>query len=242
MLLNQHPLIFYLMNNIILQCINLTKSYQDDINSFYILKNISFYLNESDIAVIIGKSGSGKSTFLHLISGLEKPTSGTILFNGKKLSSMSSNQIAKLRNLNLGFIYQFHHLLLDFNVLENVAIPLLIANKSIKEAKEKSYKMLTKVNLENKVYKYPSELSGGERQRVAIARACINKPKLIIADEPTGHLDTYNANIVFDLIFELNNNFNTSFLIVTHDLFLAKKAHVLFEIKDNQLNIKKNIK
>ncbi|QCI17115.1 lipoprotein-releasing ABC transporter ATP-binding protein LolD [Buchnera aphidicola (Aphis helianthi)] len=230
------------MNNIILQCINLTKSYQDNIKKIHILKKTSFYLNKSEIAVIIGKSGSGKSTFLHLISGLEEPSSGTILFNGIPLNSMSSNQIAKLRNLHLGFIYQFHHLLLDFNVLENVAIPLLISNKSIKEAKEKSYEILKKVKLEKKIDKYPSELSGGERQRVAIARAFVNKPQLIIADEPTGNLDSYNAKIIFDLIFELNNNLNTSFIIVTHDLLLAKKAHVLCEIKRGQLNIKKNIK
>ncbi|QLL40675.1 lipoprotein-releasing ABC transporter ATP-binding protein LolD [Buchnera aphidicola (Aphis craccivore)] len=230
------------MNNIILQCINLSKSYQDDIKTIHILKNVSFCLNKSDIAVIIGKSGSGKSTFLHLISGLEKPTFGTILFDDIPLNSMSSNQIAKLRNSKLGFIYQFHHLLLDFNVLENVAMPLLISNKSIKEAKEKSYEILMKINLGKKINKYPSELSGGERQRVAIARAFVNKPKLIIADEPTGNLDAYNARIIFDLIFELNNNLNTSFLIVTHDLFLANKAHILYEIKNAQLNIKKNIK
>ncbi|QCI18836.1 lipoprotein-releasing ABC transporter ATP-binding protein LolD [Buchnera aphidicola] len=230
------------MNSIILQCINLTKSYQDNGKKIQILKKTSFYLNKNDIAVVIGKSGSGKSTFLHLISGLEKPTSGYVLFDGIPLSSMSSNQIAKLRNINLGFIYQFHHLLLDFNVLENVAMPVLINNKSIKEAKEKSYEILKKVRLEKKIYKYPTDLSGGERQRVAIARAFVNNPKLIIADEPTGNLDSYNAKIIFDLIFELNNNLNTSFLIVTHDLYLAEKAHVLFEIKNSQLNIKKNIK
>ncbi|QIQ41321.1 MAG: lipoprotein-releasing ABC transporter ATP-binding protein LolD [Buchnera aphidicola (Aphis urticata)] len=229
------------MNNTILQCINLTKSYQDKTSITYILKNVSFYLNKSDIAVIIGKSGSGKSTFLHLISGLEQPTSGTILFNGRSLGAMSSNQISQLRNLHLGFIYQFHHLLLDFNVLENVAMPLLISNKSIKEAKEKAYEILMKVNLEKKIKKYPSELSGGERQRVAIARAFIHQPKLIIADEPTGNLDSYNAKIIFDLICELNINLQTSFLIVTHDLVFAKKAHVLFEIKHHRLNIKKHI-
>ncbi|WP_348769307.1 lipoprotein-releasing ABC transporter ATP-binding protein LolD [Buchnera aphidicola] len=229
------------MNNIILKCINLTKSYQDGIKNVHILKETSFYLNKSHIAVIVGKSGSGKSTFLHLISGLEKPTSGTILFDGIPLNSLSSNQIAKLRNLNLGFIYQFHHLLLDFNILENVAMPLLINNKNIEQAKEDAHEMLIKVNLEKKIYKYPSELSGGERQRVAIARAFINKPKLIIADEPTSHLDSYHSKKIFDLIFELNSNLNTSFLIVTHDLFFSKKADVLFEIKNSQLKYK-NIK
>lgn len=230
------------MNNIILQCIDLHKSYQEDIKKIDILKKISFSLNKNDIAVIIGKSGSGKSTFLHVVSGLEEPTSGTILFNGVPLNSMSNNQIAKLRNVNLGFIYQFHHLLLDFNVLENVSIPLLISKKNITEAKEKSYEILKKVNLEKKINKYPSELSGGERQRVAIARAFVNTPQLIIADEPTGNLDAYNARIIFDLIFDLNSSLNTSFLIVTHDLSFAQKANVLFEIQDGQLNIKKNIK
>ncbi|QFQ32124.1 lipoprotein-releasing ABC transporter ATP-binding protein LolD [Buchnera aphidicola] len=229
------------MNNIILQCIDLTKSYKNNKKITHVLKKTSFFLKKSDIAVIVGKSGSGKSTFLHLISGLEKPTSGTILFNGISLSSMSSNQIAQLRNSNLGFVYQFHHLLLDFNVLENVAMPLLISNKTIKEAKEKAHEMLIKVNLEKKIKKYPSELSGGERQRVAIARAFINTPKLIIADEPTGNLDFYNAKIIFDLIFESNINLKTSFLIVTHDLLFARKAHVLLEIKHGQLNIKKYI-
>ncbi|CAL4322673.1 Lipoprotein-releasing system ATP-binding protein LolD [Buchnera aphidicola (Protaphis terricola)] len=225
------------MNNIILKCINLTKFYQDDIKKTHILKNISFHLYQGEIAVIIGKSGSGKSTLLHLVSGLEQPTSGTIYFNGILLNSMSSNQISKLRNLNLGFIYQFHHLLLDFNVLENVSIPLLISNKTIREAKEKSYEILKKIRLEKKINKYPYELSGGERQRVAIARAFVNQPNLIIADEPTGNLDLHNSKIIFDLIFKFNKDFNTSFIIATHDLNLANQASTLFEMKDKTLNI-----
>jgi len=223
------------MNNLIIKCNNLNKSYKNGNKNINILKEISFELKKGDIAGIIGKSGSGKTTFLHLLAGLDTPTSGDILFKNKLFSSMSSNQIAKFRNTQLGFIYQFHHLMLDFNVLENVAIPLLIGSKSRKESEEIAYKMLKRVNLENKIKKYPSELSGGERQRVAIARAFINKPSLIIADEPTGHLDKYNANIIFNLIFETNINFNTSFLIVTHDLTLIKKIPILFKIKNGQL-------
>ncbi|MCU4136933.1 lipoprotein-releasing ABC transporter ATP-binding protein LolD [Buchnera aphidicola (Sitobion miscanthi)] len=227
------------MNNII-KCINLHKSYQHGDSSFNILKKISFELKKGDIAGIIGESGSGKTTLLHLLGGLDTPTSGDILFNGRLFSSMSSNQMSKFRNVELGFIYQFHHLMLDFNVLENVAIPLLISNKSKKESEEIAFNMLKKVHLEEKIKKYPSELSGGERQRVAVARAFINKPSLIIADEPTGNLDSYNTNIILNLIFQLNFDCNTSFLIVTHDRDLIKKIPILFQMKSSQLFNYKN--
>ncbi|QCI22158.1 lipoprotein-releasing ABC transporter ATP-binding protein LolD [Buchnera aphidicola] len=222
------------MNNII-KCIKLNKFYQDGDLVLNVLKNISFKLNIGDIAGIIGKSGSGKTTLLHLLAGLDVPNSGDILFNGKSISSMSSNQIANFRNKQLGFIYQFHHLMLDFNILENVAMPLLISNKSKKESQEIAYEILKKVNLETKIKKYPSEISGGERQRVAIARAFVNKPSLIIADEPTGNLDQYNANLILDLILQFNCSYNTSFLIVTHDINLIKKIPVLFQIKNGLL-------
>ncbi|CAL4326356.1 lipoprotein-releasing ABC transporter ATP-binding protein LolD [Buchnera aphidicola] len=223
------------MNNIIIQCINLTKSYQDGDLTVNILKKISFELYKGEIAAIIGRSGSGKTTLLHLIAGLDNPTSGSILFDGKTLRSMTSNEISKLRNQKIGFIYQFHHLMLDFNVLENVAIPLLIDHKNKQESKEIAFEMLKKVHLQDKIKKYPSELSGGERQRVAIARAFVNNPCLIIADEPTGNLDQYNTNVVFDLILKLNNDFNTTFLIVTHDTILTKKIPILFKMKNGQL-------
>lgn len=240
MQLNQNQVRLYLMSNIILQCINLYKSYDNGKSSVSFLKKISFQLNEGDIAVITGKSGSGKSTLLHLIAGLDMPNSGQILFNSKLLNDMSSNEIAKLRNKKLGFIYQFHHLLLDFTVLENISMPLLIDNKTFKESKEISYKMLKILNLEDKRNKYPSELSGGERQRVAIARALINQPSLVIADEPTNNLDLYNKNIILNLIFELNNQLKTSFLIATHDFDLIKKTPILFKMKNGQLlNYKK---
>ncbi|AYN24770.1 lipoprotein-releasing ABC transporter ATP-binding protein LolD [Buchnera aphidicola] len=226
--------------NIILQCANLTKSFYKKKEEIKILSNISLKVHRGDIIFITGKSGSGKSTFLHLLSGLDNPTSGRILFDGILLSSMSSNEIAKLRNLKLGFIFQFHHLLLDFNVLENVSIPSLISKKSTKESKEKSYEILKRVHLEKKVNKYPSELSGGERQRVAIARALVNQPSLVIADEPTSNLDKNNEKIIFDLIFELNSTLNTSFLIVSHNLSFIKKQHILFEMKHGQLFNNKN--
>ncbi|QCI20432.1 lipoprotein-releasing ABC transporter ATP-binding protein LolD [Buchnera aphidicola (Brachycaudus cardui)] len=223
------------MNNIIIKCINLTKSYQDGDLIYNIIEKISFELNKGEVAAIIGKSGSGKTTLLHLIAGLDKPTSGSILFNGKALNFMSSNEISKFRNQEIGFVYQFHHLMLDFNVLENVAIPLLINHKKKKESEAISYEILKKVHLEHKIKKYPSELSGGERQRVAIARAFVNNPSLIIADEPTGNLDQYNTDVIFNLILKLNSDFNTTFLIVTHDTTLIKKIPILLKMKSGQL-------
>ncbi|AWH90493.1 lipoprotein-releasing ABC transporter ATP-binding protein LolD [Buchnera aphidicola (Melanaphis sacchari)] len=223
------------MNNIILQGINLTKFFYSQGKIVYILKNISFKINQGDIAIITGKSGSGKSTLLHIISGLDCPNFGEVLFNGISLNSISSNEMARLRRSKIGFIYQFHHLLLDFNVFENVAMPLLINNKSIKESKEIVFEILKKVNLEKKINKYPSELSGGERQRVAIARALVHQPTLIIADEPTSNLDQYNTDVIFDIIFELNSTLKTSFVIVTHNSCYIKQSSILFQIKNSQL-------
>ncbi|WP_422667217.1 lipoprotein-releasing ABC transporter ATP-binding protein LolD [Buchnera aphidicola] len=222
-------------NSILLKCVNLSKSYQDGDTCQNILKNISFSLHKGEMIAIIGKSGSGKSTLLHLLGGLDYPTSGKIFFNEISLCSMSSNELSTFRNKKIGFIYQFHHLLLDFNILENVSIPLLINKKNRIEAQEKSYEMLKKVHLEKKIKKYPSELSGGERQRVAIARALINTPSLIIADEPTGNLDQYNINIIFNLMLELNITQNTSFIVVTHDIKLSKKLPTIFKMKNGKL-------
>ncbi|QCI24367.1 lipoprotein-releasing ABC transporter ATP-binding protein LolD [Buchnera aphidicola (Muscaphis stroyani)] len=222
-------------NSFKLQCINLTKSYKDGDLVRYILNNISFKLNKGDLVAITGVSGSGKSTFLNLLGGLDKPTSGDVLFENKLFREMSSNEMAKFRNLSVGFIHQFHHLLLDFNVIENVAMPMLIGKKNIKYAKDKSYEILKKVKLEKKYKKYPSQLSGGERQRVAIARALINNPSIVLADEPTGYLDKYHSDIILNLICQLNNDLKTSFIIVTHDFSLIKKIPILLEIKNSQL-------
>ncbi|QIE02011.1 lipoprotein-releasing ABC transporter ATP-binding protein LolD [Buchnera aphidicola] len=223
------------MNNIIIECTQLSKSYKDGDINYDILRNISFQLKKGDIAGIIGESGSGKTTFLHVLSSLDSPTSGRVSFNGKSFDSMTSNEISQFRNKKLGFIYQFHHLMLDFSVLENVAMPLLINNKNIKKSKEIAYNMLQKVKLENKIKKYPSEISGGERQRVAIARAFVNKPDLIIADEPTGNLDKYHIDVILNLICEFNVKFNTSFIIVTHDYNVIKKIPFLFHMKNGKL-------
>ncbi|QCI21596.1 lipoprotein-releasing ABC transporter ATP-binding protein LolD [Buchnera aphidicola (Hyadaphis tataricae)] len=227
------------MNNII-QCIKISKFYQNGDVFVPVLNKISFKLNRGTIAAIIGHSGSGKTTLLHLIAALDNPSSGNILFNGTSIQSMSSNQIAHFRNQDLGLIYQFHHLMLDFNVLENVAMPLLIGKKRKKESEEIAYNMLKEVNLEHKRYKYPSEISGGERQRVAIARAFVNKPLLIIGDEPTNNLDQYNVSVIIDLILKFNEYYNTSFLIVTHDIRVIKQIPVIFKMHNGQLFNYKN--
>ncbi|ARJ44038.1 lipoprotein ABC transporter ATP-binding protein LolD [Pantoea alhagi] len=220
----------------LLQCNKLCKRYQEGSVQTDVLRDVSFTMRPGEMMAIVGSSGSGKSTLLHLLGGLDAPTSGDVLFNGRALSSMSSAQKAELRNRELGFIYQFHHLLPDFTALENVAMPLLIGKKSKQEAQERALEMLRAVGLEKRAAHRPAELSGGERQRVAIARALVNNPRLVMADEPTGNLDARNADAIFDLLGELNVRQGTAFLVVTHDLHLAKRLPAQREMRDGQLS------
>ncbi|MCU5774693.1 lipoprotein-releasing ABC transporter ATP-binding protein LolD [Erwiniaceae bacterium BAC15a-03b] len=222
-------------NSILLQCNDLCKRYQEGSVQTDVLRNVSFSIEPGEMMAIVGSSGSGKSTLMHLLGGLDSPTSGEVVFNGKSLNSLSSSAKAELRNRELGFIYQFHHLLPDFTALENVAMPLLIGKVHKSEAQEKAHAMLAAVGLEKRATHRPSELSGGERQRVAIARALVNNPRLVLADEPTGNLDARNADAIFDLLGELNVRQGTAFLVVTHDLHLAKRLKRQMEMRDGQL-------
>ena len=172
---------------------------------------------------------------MHLLGGLDSPTSGEVIYQGRSLNQMSSTAKAELRNRELGFIYQFHHLLPDFTALENVAMPLLIGGAKPSEAQDKARAMLVAVGLEKRSKHRPSELSGGERQRVAIARSLVNNPSLVLADEPTGNLDQRNADSIFNLLGELNVRQGTAFLVVTHDLQLAKRMSRQLEMRDGQL-------
>lgn len=219
-------------DQIILQCRQLTKRYtQGDLN-VEVLKGIDFSVGVGERAAIMGASGSGKSTLLHLLGGLEKPTSGEVVMDGVSLGSVNQTKLGQLRNRSLGFIYQFHHLLGEFTVLENVAMPLLIGGKTVKQARIQSLELLQRVGLGHRVEHKPGELSGGERQRAAVARALINKPKCVLADEPTGNLDSKTAEQVYQLMLELNKELNVSFLIVTHDPELASRMDTVMHMED----------
>lgn len=219
----------------LLQCKDLCKTYHEGKLHTDVLRNVTFDMQPGEMMAIVGSSGSGKSTLLHLLGGLDSPTSGEVIFKGQSLNEMSSTAKAELRNRELGFIYQFHHLLPDFSALENVMMPLLIGGKKGEDAQSKAMDMLTAVGLAKRSHHRPSELSGGERQRVAIARALVNNPSLVLADEPTGNLDMRTADSIFDLLGELNVRQGTAFLVVTHDLALAKRLNRQLEMRDGQL-------
>ena len=222
-------------NHPLLQCDNLCKTYQEGTLHTDVLRNVSFAMQPGEMMAIVGSSGSGKSTLLHLLGGLDSPTSGSVVFKGQAMNALSSAAKAELRNRELGFIYQFHHLLPDFTALENAAMPLLIGGVKPAQAQEKALEMLAAVGLDKRSKHRPAELSGGERQRVAIARALVNNPSLVLADEPTGNLDQRTADSIFDLLGELNVRQGTAFLVVTHDLQLAKRLNRQLEMRDGHL-------
>lgn len=211
------------MNSSIIVCQNLSKVYQEGRLATTVLQGVNLAVKRGELLAIVGTSGSGKSTLLHLLGALDAPSTGVVTFNGKDIHKLSSKQQAKWRNQELGFVYQFHHLLSEFSALENVAMPLLIAGEKIKVAEQRANALLARVGLSDRVKHRPSELSGGERQRVAIARALINNPSLVLADEPTGNLDAKSAESVYQLLKELNNELGTAFIVVTHDQQLANK-------------------
>ncbi len=224
------------MSDLLLQCDKLCKSYQEGNTEVNVLRSVSFQLCSGEMMAITGSSGSGKSTLMHLLGGLDTPTSGEVIFNGHSLSLLSGHERAGIRNRELGFIYQFHHLLPDFSALENVAMPLLIGKTEKNQARQRALDMLDAVGLAARAKHRPSALSGGERQRVAIARALVNNPRLVLADEPTGNLDAANASAIFDLLNELNARQGTTFLVVTHDLNLACHLPFQMEMRDGQLS------
>jgi lipoprotein-releasing system ATP-binding protein len=223
------------MNNSLLVCQHLDKTYQEGNLNTQVLKQVSLTVEKGELVAIVGRSGSGKSTLLHLLGALDTPTAGSVYLNGVDIHSMSQQQQASMRNQNMGFVYQFHHLLNEFSALENVAMPLLIGGMKVVQAKQKALAMLERVGLDHRVEHKPSELSGGERQRVAIARALINEPNIVLADEPTGNLDQGSAETIFQLIKELNETCDTAFIIVTHDEQLANRLGRTMHMADGVL-------
>ncbi|AWI50009.1 lipoprotein-releasing ABC transporter ATP-binding protein LolD [Actinobacillus porcitonsillarum] len=220
----------------LLRCEQINKFYDEGSQKVQVLKDVNFTMNKGELVAIVGSSGSGKSTLLHTLGGLDQPSSGNVYINGQSLQKLSANQLAHLRNQNLGFVYQFHHLMADFSALENVMMPMLIGKQNKSEARDRAEKMLQAVGLSHRIAHRPSALSGGERQRVAIARALVNKPALVLADEPTGNLDQKTTESIFDLIKQLNQEQNTAFLLVTHDLALADKLSRRLIMRDGVLS------
>lgn len=203
-----------------------------------VLKGISLEIEQEKISVIIGASGAGKSTLLHILSGLDKPDKGKVLIEDKDIFSFSDEKLSKFRNQNIGFIFQFHHLLPEFTAVENVAIPLMISGLSLNKSVEKAKQLLNSVGLEERYDHKPAELSGGEQQRIAVARALANNPRIIFADEPTGNLDSENSEGIHKLLFELRNKFKITFIIVTHNPNLVNLADRIYEMKDGLLKSK----
>lgn len=218
--------------DILLEAKNLVKDYKEGKIVTSVLKRVNLSIQENELVSVVGSSGSGKSTLLHILGTLDTQTSGEVLFRGEDLSKLSQKKLSEFRSKNLGFVYQFHHLLSDFTAYENVAIPLMINNCNKKEIDERVKYCLDKVGLYNRAKHKSSELSGGERQRIAIARAIVNNPSLILADEPTGNLDHKTAMNVFDLLLELREQNKCSLVVVTHDNELASRFDRKIMMKD----------
>ncbi|MFC1528627.1 ABC transporter ATP-binding protein [Candidatus Latescibacterota bacterium] len=219
------------MKNIILSARNITKNYVMGKSTLEVLQGVDLDLVEGKILAIIGESGAGKSTLLHILGMLDRPTSGTMSLNGEDLITKTDEELAVYRNRFVSFIFQFHHLLPEFNALENVAMPAIISGKTLADSRGRAGLLLEKVGLSERIIHRPNELSGGELQRVSVARALMNDPSIIFADEPSGNLDHRNSEMLHDLIWDLAREHNCTFVVVTHDIALAKRADRIMKLQ-----------
>ncbi len=214
---------------------NLKKSYHDGKRELTVLNNLNFSVKSGEMLAIVGASGSGKSTFLHCLGGLDTINEGDIFWGEQNIAKLNENKRAKMRNLHLGFVYQFHHLLNEFTALENVTIPLLLRNTDVAASKQQAMSLLEHVGLAERASHKPGELSGGERQRVALARAMVTQPKCVLADEPTGNLDRQTATAMLDLMLKLNQDMGIAFVVVTHDQNIAAAMQKTMTLEDGNL-------
>ncbi|GJM10978.1 MAG: lipoprotein-releasing system ATP-binding protein LolD [Lysobacteraceae bacterium] len=220
---------------VVLECRGLSKVYQQGRNELQILSDVSFSIHAGETVAIVGASGAGKSTLLHCMGGLDQASEGDVLVAGQSMAKLGNAARGRLRNQALGFVYQFHHLLPEFTALENVAMPLLIRGEAVASARQRASDLLDRVGLAERLTHRPGELSGGERQRAAVARALINNPRCVLGDEPTGNLDEKTAARVHGLMLELNQEFGTALVLVTHDRHLASKMDRTLELSEGVL-------
>ena len=217
----------------ILKAVNISKKFGNKNNEFYALKDINLSVNKGEFVMITGKSGSGKSTLMHILSGLDNPTDGRVIIYGQNIGKLNENDLTIFRRKNIGFIYQFYNLIEQLNVYENIVLSLKLDGKKIYENKIDD--LLKLLDLKHEKYKYPSELSGGQMQRVAIGRALVIRPKILFADEPTGNLDSVNANKIMKLLKYYNKRYKQTIIMVTHDNSLSKMGTRKFVIKDGKI-------